>query len=235
MAGLRLAAFRRSGNPWLTDPRFLAIFVVGTLTSTVRWLEMLAFGVYVFAKTQSATITAMMILLRIVPLALFGAFGGAVADRVDRRRLMQWGLVGMCVLSVGLAALAWSGRIEVWHLGVAAFLGGVFWITDFPFRRTLIGDVVRGPHLGRAMGVDTLANNGTRMLGPLMGGPCSRPSASRASSCSPPFSTPCAGSPSRWCVSLHPPRRARSPASGEASRKVSGTSAATGASPASSR
>ena len=170
MWGLRLAAFGRSRNPWLTDPRFLAIFAVGTLTSVVRWLEMLAFGVYVFAKTQSATVTASMILLRIVPLALFGAFGGAVADRVDRRRLMQWGLVGMCVLSMGLAALAWSGRIEVWHLGVAAFLGGVFWITDFPFRRTLIGDVVRGPHLGRAMGVDTLANNGTRMLGPLMGG-----------------------------------------------------------------
>ena len=170
MWGLDPAAFRRSRNPWLTDRRFLAIFVVGTLTSVVRWLEMLVFGIYVFAETRSATITAAMTLLRVLPLALFGMFGGAVADRVDRRRLMQWALVGMCVLSVGLAVLAWSGRIEVWHLGVASFLAGAFWITDFPVRRTLIGDVVSGAHLGRAMGVDTLANNGTRMLGPLLGG-----------------------------------------------------------------
>ena len=170
MWGFDSAAFRPSRNPWLTDRRFVAIFVVGTLTSVVRWLEMLVFGVYVFAETRSATITAAMTLLRVLPLALFGAFGGAVADRVDRRRLMQWGLVAMCVLSVGLAALAWSGRIEVWHLGVAAFLGGTFWITDFPIRRTLIGEVVPGAFLGRAMGVDTLANNGTRILGPLLGG-----------------------------------------------------------------
>ncbi|MCY4451970.1 MAG: MFS transporter [Immundisolibacterales bacterium] len=170
MWGLDPAAFRRSRNPWLTDRRFVAIFVVGTLTSVVRWLEMLVFGVYVFAETRSATITAAMTLLRVLPLALFGAFGGAVADRVDRRLVMQWGLVAMCVLSVGLAVLAWSGRIEVWHLGVAAFLGGTFWITDFPIRRALIGDVVPGAFLGRAMGVDTLANNGTRILGPLLGG-----------------------------------------------------------------
>jgi len=161
---------RRGRNAWLTDRRFVAIFVVGTLTSVVRWLEMLVFGVYVFAETRSATITAAMTLLRILPLALFGVFAGAVADRVDRRRLMQWGLVGMSALSAGLAVLAWSGRIEVWHLGVAAFLGGIFWITDFPIRKAFIGDVVRRPFLGRAMGVDTLANNGTRMLGPLLGG-----------------------------------------------------------------
>ena len=170
MWGLELAAFRRSRNPWLTDRRFVAIFLVGTLTSLVRWLEMLVFGVYVYAETGSATTTAAMTLLRLLPLALFGAFAGAAADRLDRRRLMQWGLTAMCVLSAGLAVLAWSGRIEVWHLGVAAFLGGTFWITDFPVRRTLIGDVVRGPFLGRAMGVDTLANNGTRVLGPLLGG-----------------------------------------------------------------
>ena len=170
MWGRRLAAFGLDRNPWLTDRRFVALFLVGTLTSVVRWLEMLVFGIYVYAETRSATITAAMTLLRVLPLALFGVFGGAVADRVDRKRLMQWGLVTMCALSVGLAALAWSGRLEVWHLGVASFLAGTFWITDFPVRRALIGEVVRGPFLGRAMGADTLANNGTRMLGPLLGG-----------------------------------------------------------------
>ena len=170
MPSLDRVGLRRGGSAWLTDRRFLAIFMVGTLTSLVRWLEMLVFGVYVYAETGSATVTAAMTVLRLLPLALFGAFGGAVADRIDRRRLMQWALVFMCVLSGGLAALSWYGRIEVWHLGIAAFLGGVFWITDFPVRRALIAEVVQGPFLGRAMGVDTLANNGTRMLGPLAGG-----------------------------------------------------------------
>lgn len=164
------AASRRTRRSWLADRRFLAIFAVGTLTSLVRWTEMLALGVYVFAATRSASLTAAMTLLRLLPLALFGALGGAVADRVDRHRMMQWGLASMCALCAGLAALAWTGRLEIWHLGAAAFLGGVFWIMDFPVRRGLLGEVVRGPLLGRAMGVDTVANNGTRMLGPLLGG-----------------------------------------------------------------
>lgn len=170
MPGSDPAAPRRARSSWLADRRFLAIFAVGMLTSLVRWTEMLALGVYVFAATRSASLTAAMTLLRLLPLALFGALGGAVADRVDRQRMMQWGLASMCALCAGLAALDWSGRIEIWHLGAAAFLGGVFWITDFPVRRALLGEVVRGPLLGRAMGVDTIANNGTRMLGPLLGG-----------------------------------------------------------------
>ena len=157
-------------SPWLLDRRFLAILFVGTLTSLVRWFEMLVVGVYVFAATGSATLTAVMSALRVVPLALFGAFGGAVSDRFDRRRLMQWSLAAMCALSAGLAGLAWSGRIEIWHLGAAAFASGVFWIMDFPVRRALIGEVIPSSLLGRAMGVDTITNNGTRMLGPLAGG-----------------------------------------------------------------
>ena len=58
MPSLDRVGLRRGGSAWLTDRRFLAIFVVGTLTSLVRWLEMLVFGVYVYAETGSATVTA---------------------------------------------------------------------------------------------------------------------------------------------------------------------------------
>jgi predicted MFS family arabinose efflux permease len=69
-----------------------------------------------------------------------------------------------------LAALAWSGMLEVWHLALASFISGVTWTTDNPVRRTMIGEVVGPERMSAAMSVDVGANNASRMLGPTVGG-----------------------------------------------------------------
>ena len=154
----------------LGDPAFLRIWIAGGLVGTVRWLEVLAVGVYTYQLTESPFIVATMLFARMVPTMLLGAFAGALAERVSRRRLMMAGLAVMCIVSIVLVALAVSGRLAIWHIALGAVLSGVFWSGEFPVRRTMLGEVAGLGRLSAAMGLDSATNNFTRMLGPLLGG-----------------------------------------------------------------
>ena len=154
----------------LRDPAFLRIWIAGGLVGTVRWLEVLAVGVYTYQLTESPFIVATMLFARMVPTMLLGAFAGALAERVSRRRLMMAGLAVMCIVSIVLVALAVSGRLAIWHIALGAVLSGVFWSGEFPVRRTMLGEVAGLGRLSAAMGLDSATNNFTRMLGPLLGG-----------------------------------------------------------------
>lgn len=157
-------------RPLLADPSFLKLWLVGALIGAARWLELLVVGIYVFDRTGSALLVAVMLMLRMLPLALLGVFAGAIAARFDRRRLLLWGLVLLVGLAGLLAWLATSGRLEIWHVALAAFLAGTVWAMDFPVRRTLLAEIAGMDRTGTAMSLDTMASSGTKVAGPLAGG-----------------------------------------------------------------
>lgn len=154
----------------LKDPLFLRIWIAGAMVGTIRWLEVLAVGVYTYQKTGSPFIVACMLFARMLPTMLLGAFAGAIAERVNRRHLMMAGLAAMCIISAFLVALALSGQLAIWQIAVGAALSGIFWSGEFPVRRTMLGEVAGLGRLSAAMGLDSATNNFTRMLGPLLGG-----------------------------------------------------------------
>lgn len=154
----------------LANRSFLALWLTGAASSTVRWLEMLATAVYVFDQTGSPFLVALLTVLRMLPLALLGAVSGALCERFDRRQIQLWGTLCMLLVSLLQGWLAYQGLIQLWHLLLGAFLNGVFWTTDMPARRTLLGEIAGPTLLGAAMSLDSVTSNGTRMLGPLLGG-----------------------------------------------------------------
>lgn len=154
----------------LTDAAFLRIWIAGGLVGTIRWLEVLAVGVYTYQITGSPFIVASMLFARMVPTMLLGAFAGAIAERVSRRHLMMAGLAVMTLVSAMLTALAVSERLTIWHIALGAVVSGIFWSLEFPVRRTMLGEVAGLGRLGAAMALDSATNNFTRMLGPLLGG-----------------------------------------------------------------
>ena len=149
---------------------FWKLWSVGLILFTVRWIEMLAMAVFIYQKTGSAFIVALLTMLRLLPMAFFGAFFGAIADRVERRTA----LVGVCgclfATSTTLAVLAYLDALAVWQLAVATFVNGTTWATDNPVRRILLGEVVGPENIGRAMAIDIGTNNASRMIGPTIGG-----------------------------------------------------------------
>lgn len=152
------------------DRSFAKLWVVGALTSTARWLELLVVGIYVFEVTASPLWVASMLTLRMTPMAIFGIFGGALAARFDRRRVLVAALLALTALSFVVAAIAYVRDVPPGVLAVVAFLAGFHWAIDFPVRRTLLGEIAGIDRAGKAMSLDTMASSGTRVLGPLMGG-----------------------------------------------------------------
>ena len=151
-------------------PDFWRLWYVGLVISIVRWLETVVVGVVVYQQTDSAFVVAAITMLRLLPMALFGAFLGALAEIFDRR-LPLAGLIGLMALtSAALSVVVWTSTLEVWQLAVSSFVSGCGWATDNPLRRMIMGEVVGRDRMATAMALDVGAGNASRMVGPTLGG-----------------------------------------------------------------
>src|ERR1700722_13362192 len=98
---------------WLLDlPDFRRLWLIGLVVFAVRWLEMLVVGVFVYQRTGSAFQVALMTLLRMLPMVIFGPLIGAYVERIERRFAQV--LVGVTLVSTAIvvASLAYAGRLE---------------------------------------------------------------------------------------------------------------------------
>ncbi|MDO9707279.1 MFS transporter [Paracraurococcus lichenis] len=151
-------------------PDFRRLWAVGLVVFIVRWLEMLAVSIFVWQATHSAFLVTMMGMLRILPMGLFGAPLGVLAERVEARTSLVIVVLASLVTSAALAALSFAGALAVWHLALASFVNGIAWAADNPVRRMMIGQVVGPERMGQAMSFDVGSNNASRMLGPTVSG-----------------------------------------------------------------
>lgn len=154
----------------LRDAGFLRVWAIGLIGNTMRWLELLAIGIFVFEVTGSALLVAVMTIARQLPLALFGTFIGPVAERTNRKYLLIAGFSLMTLSTSFMGVLAYLGVIEIWHIAICVFINGSCWALDYPVRRTLIGEFAGAERLGAGISLDSATNNITRMIGPFAGG-----------------------------------------------------------------
>jgi MFS family permease len=154
----------------LRNGGFLRLWGCGILLGSMRWVEVLAVGLYALEASGSAFVVASMLFVRTVPMVLLGALTGALADRVSRRWLLLLGLTAVALVTAVLLTLALTDGLRLWAVAAGAFVNGCAWTLEHPVRRALIHDVVGGDRLATAIGLDSATFNGTRMLGPLAGG-----------------------------------------------------------------
>lgn len=131
----------------------------------MRWLEIFAFALLTFDLTGSAFAVVVVGLVRLVPLG-FGAVVGLAAHRFRERSVIAVSIALGVVAHGALYGLAVTDRIAVWHMAAVAFTSGIVLAVDFTVRRPLLGALVSPEFGGRAVSLDLVANNGTRILGP---------------------------------------------------------------------
>jgi len=166
----REASAQQIGTRLRDRPDYWRLWLVGLVVFGVRWLEMLAVAVFAYQRTHSAFVVALLTMLRMLPMALFGAVIGALAERIERRTALIFVVSSMLLTSLTLALLAWTGALAVWHLAIASLCNGIGWTSDNPVRRTMIGEVVGADRMSAAMSIDVGANNASQILGPVVGG-----------------------------------------------------------------
>ena len=151
------------------NPQFVRLWAIGGLTSTMMWLDMLVIALLTLDLTDSPFLVSLTFFLRFTPM-LFGFGIGVIADRMNRKHLMVFGLVVQIGVSAVLATLVIVDAIEFWHLAVGAFVTGSVLASEFPVRRTMIGEVVDPDRVGRAISLESGTSAGSRILGPIVGG-----------------------------------------------------------------
>ena len=151
------------------DSNFVRLWLTGSASGSMRWLETLAVSVYVFEITGSAFMVALLMSARMAPM-LLGAAVGALAERFNRQTILLSGLAIMSTVSAVMGVLALTGAIQIWQIAFGSFLTGLFFASEFPVRRTILGEIAGQKRIGAALSLDSVSNNATRMIGPIIGG-----------------------------------------------------------------
>jgi MFS family permease len=141
-----------------------AISLVGT------WMQMTAQSWLVLTLTHSSTALGVVIALQTLPVLLLAPYGGVIADRVDKRRLMVALQTAMGVQALILGLLTVTGAVRVWEIGVLASLLGLNNAFENPARQSFMLELVGPEHLRNAVSLNSTLVNVARMLGPAAAG-----------------------------------------------------------------
>ncbi len=151
--------------------RNFALFFSGQLISlTGTWMQSVAQSWLVYRLTGSATMLGLVGFATMIPSFLFASFGGLLADRIDRRRILVATQLSSMMLAFTLAGLTLLGLIEVWQILTLATAIGLVNAFDIPARQSFVVEMVGREDLPNAIALNSSMFNGARMIGPAVAG-----------------------------------------------------------------
>lgn len=144
---------------------------IGAFTSTTgTWMQTVAQSWVVLSITGSAFYLGVDAFLATLPMILFSLFGGVIADRLDRRKLLMLSQVLQMSFAFVLAALIFTGTVEVWHIFVLSFLTGTAQAIGGPAYQALLPVLVPREDVPNAVALNSMQFNLARMIGPTLAG-----------------------------------------------------------------
>lgn len=151
------------------DYRF---YFVGLLVSMIgTWMQSVGQSWLIVQLTDSALLLGLISTLQFTPTLLLALFGGALADRLPKRKILLVTQACMMLLAFSLSALVWFGQVQYWHVALMAFLLGCINTIDVPVRQAFTVEMVGGKRdLGNAVALNSAIFNGARLVGPAAAG-----------------------------------------------------------------
>jgi len=174
-----IAPPRRGVNgifPWrqtfaaLKHRNFRLLFTGQCISLVGTWMQNTAQSWLVYELTKSKLLLGVVAAVGSAPLLLFSTWGGSVADRHSKRKVLLWTQSAMMVLAFVFAALVWSGLVRPWHIMVLAALGGVAMAFDVPVRQAFVVEMTGREDLMNAVSLNSSVFNGARVVGPAVAG-----------------------------------------------------------------
>ena len=158
--------------------RNFQLFWSGQLISLIgTWMQNLAKQWLVFSlasqqfgKEHTALPLGIVTTVGSLPLLLFSLFGGVVADRLNKRRILIVTQSCAMMLAFVLAILVQLHVIQLWHVALLALLLGTVNAFDMPARQAFVKDMVGPEDLVNAIALNSSIFNGARIIGPAIAG-----------------------------------------------------------------
>jgi len=135
------------------------------------WITRIATSWLIYRLTGSLLLLGMVGFCGQIPTLILGPFAGVLVDRADRHRLLIVTQILSMLQSFALAALVFTGAIQVWHVLVLQAAQGVINAFDTPARQAFVVQMVEDrSHLPNAIALNSSMVNGSRIIGPSVGG-----------------------------------------------------------------
>src|SRR5688572_29291803 len=157
-------------TPLRTSRDFRLLFAAGTVFYLGAMISYVAIPYQLYTMTGSNAAVGLIGLVELVPLVVGGLYGGALADHVDRRRLLVVTGVAQAVITALLALNAVQEQPAVWPLYVLAFLLAAFSSVQRPSREALLPRTVRHDEIVAANALGSFGMQVGLLLGPTIGG-----------------------------------------------------------------
>ena len=149
--------------------RNFRLFFFGQLVSYVgEWMQIMAEAWLLLRLTHNGAAVGGTFAFRFAPVLLFGLWGGAVADRVDRRRLLILTQSLSGVLAIGLWVLVLTDSAAMWSVYAIAFGLGLVTVIDHPAHNAFVEEMVGPDQMANAVALNSAVLNSARILGPAL-------------------------------------------------------------------
>jgi MFS family permease len=151
--------------------RDFRLFWIGQAVSTTgTWMQGTGQAWLVLQLTNSPLALGALTTFQTLPVMIFGLFGGVVADRFPKQKLLLFTQTTMLIQALLLGFLTWSGQIALWHLYTMALTLGVMNALDNPSRQTIVSELVGVEDMPNAVALNSMVFNAARLVGPALGG-----------------------------------------------------------------
>jgi MFS family permease len=151
------------------DSHNYRLFFFGDLVSYIgSWMQTMAEAWVVWTLTKSGTAVGATFAFRFLPVLLFGLWGGVIADRFDRRKLLLVTQTLSALLAVALWLVAYTGVVQVWMVFALAVALGLVTVVDEPAKQAFVEEMVGRERVPNAVALSSAVRNSARITGPAL-------------------------------------------------------------------
>ncbi len=159
-----------SGLAALHNPGYRLFFGGSMISNIGMWMQQVAQGWLVVTLTSSEFLVGLVAFCAMAPSLFLALFGGVLADRFDKRRLLIAAQVVPTVLVTMLATLVYTEKVQLWHVMVISAGLGTTMALSAPSWQAIIPEIVGKKNLMNAIALNSAQFNLTRIIGPSLGG-----------------------------------------------------------------
>ena len=163
----------KEGGNWRSfrHRNYRILFPANTVSNIGSWAQRIAQDWLVLELTNNnGTYLGLVTAVQFAPVLLFSLHGGAMADRIDKRKvLIATNVIGGAA-SIGLGLLVISEVVQLWHVFVLAGVLGIATAIDAPVRQAFTSELVGHEDLPNAVSLNSANFNGGRLIGPAVSG-----------------------------------------------------------------
>ena len=174
MANFSLSRHNQARVPATFDafrnPGFRLLWPANFFSYVSRWMQMTLLAWLILELTDSPFYVALVGFFGMIPLLAFGAIGGVLADRMNRRNLLIATQALNLAAAIFMTALLLMDSVQFWHGYIVVFVSGLGWAFDMPSRRSIVRDLIGGATITNAMALDSVGMHASRMTGPALAG-----------------------------------------------------------------